>query len=346
MPESALAALATYPRVHFAHLPTPVEPLPNLSRYLGGPELWIKRDDQTGLAGGGNKARKLEFLLAAALAAGADCVITAGSTQSNHARQTAAAAARCALESHLVLYAPGGAPPAAATGNVLLDHLLGATIHWTAERAPYAESLARVEASLRAAGRRPYLIPYGGSNPTGILGYALAMQEWAAQARDLPPFDAHVFGTSSGGMQAGMLLGAHLCDLSTPLLGISIDAPADVLAPRVIDLAAGGAATLGLRWQPDAASVCINADYLGGGYAVMGAPEREAIQLLGRLEGILVDPVYTGRALGGLIDLIRRGTFITGQRVLFWHSGGMPALFAFGESLLRAVAGGPARDPS
>jgi D-cysteine desulfhydrase family pyridoxal phosphate-dependent enzyme len=327
--------LDTLPRVRLAHLPTPIEPLPNLSRFLGGPDLFIKRDDQTGLATGGNKARKLEFLLGQALQLGADSVITAGAVQSNHARQTAAGAARCGLDCHLVLRAPEGGPPRELTGNVLLDHVLGATIHWTTERAPYANTLSQVEAELRGAGKRPYVVPYGGSNPYGLLGYAVAMREYAAQARGFEPFDAHVFATSSGGTQSGMLLGAHLASLpdTTRILGISVDRPADQLVPEVVALANGGAELLGLNWRLDPSAVAVNDDYTGGGYAVIGDPEREAIRLLARHEGILADPVYTGRALAGLIDLVRRGEFVAGQSVLFWHTGGAAALFAFAREL-------------
>jgi L-cysteate sulfo-lyase len=328
--------LDSLPRVPLAHLPTPIDPLPNLTAYLGGPELYIKRDDQTGLATGGNKARKLEYLIAQALAADADTVITAGSTQSNHARQTAAAAARSGLECHLVLYTPDGIPPRRPSGNLLLSDLLGAVIHWTPERAPYAATIAQVESELLDAGRRPYVIPYGGSNAYGLLGYVAAMREFKAQARGMDPFDTHVFASSSGGTQAGMILGAALAELAptSRILGISVDMPAATLATNVARLANSAADLLGLDWQIDPAAVLVDDDYIGAGYAVVGNQEREAIRLLARHEGILLDPVYTGRAFAGLIDLIRRGELTTGQRVLFWHTGGTAALFAFGEDLL------------
>lgn len=334
--DGPFAVLDRMPRVRLAFLPTPIQPLPRLSAYLGGPTLFIKRDDQTGLATGGNKARKLEYLLAQAIEAGADCVITAGSTQSNHARQTAAGAASQGLTAHLVLYAPGGAPPAELSGNVLLDHLLGAVIHWTEERAPYTATIARVAESLRAAGHRPYVIPYGGSNAQGVLGYVEAMRELMGQIETPGWFDAHVFATSSGGTQAGMLLGAHLAGFpaTTRILGISVDAPATDLAPRVMALARAGAQWLGLDWEPEAGQVLINDRYCGAGYAVVTDQERQAIRLLARLEGILVDPVYTGRALAGLIDLIERREFGAGERVLFWHTGGTAALGAFARELL------------
>lgn len=323
------------PRVELAHLPTPIESLLNLSAHLGGPEVFIKRDDQTGLATGGNKTRKLEFLIAQALNHEADCVITAGSTQSNHARQTAAAAARYGLASHLVIYAPNGTPPAEQNGNLLLMQLLGATIHWTAERAPYTETIAQVEADLLAHEHRPYVIPYGGSNLYGALGYAVAMREFAAQARGLPTFDTHIVATSSGGTQAGMLLGAQLTELteSSEILGISVDAATEELAPRIQQIANAAAEELELDWTLELDQIEINDDYLGGGYAVVGDAEREAIRLLAQYEGILIDPVYTGRAFAGLIDLIRRGAFTRGQRILFWHTGGSAALFAFAHDL-------------
>ncbi|HEX3054474.1 MAG TPA: D-cysteine desulfhydrase family protein [Aggregatilineaceae bacterium] len=284
----------------------------------------MKRDDQTGLATGGNKTRKLEFLIAQALEAGADSVITAGSTQSNHARQTAAAAARCGLACHLVLYTPDGIPPQDLTGNLLLNHLLGATIHWTPERSPYTATITRVESDLRAEGHQPYVIPYGGSNAYGLMGYVTAMLECAAQGQ----FDTQVFATSSGGTQSGLLLGAHLAEIMGQLVGISVDRVQSDFRPDILSLVRGGANLLGLDWEPDPTAVIINDHYLGGGYAVIGDAEREAVHLLARTEGILIDPVYTGRAFAGLIDLIRRGTFTPGQRILFWHTGGAAALFA------------------
>jgi D-cysteine desulfhydrase len=323
--------------VSLAQLPTPIEFLPGLTDALGGPEIYVKRDDQTGLATGGNKTRKLEFLMAQALEANADSVITAGSTQSNHARQTAAAARKLGLEPHLVLYAPGGVAPESYTGNVLIDALVGAHFHWTEEHAPYRDTLARVESELKAQGRTPYLVPYGGSNAVGLMGYVEAMREYAKQSVDLGlHFDAQVFATSSGGTQAGMLLGAHLADVDpATVLGISVDEPAAHLAERVVALAESGAQLLNLdvEVQFDPASVRINDEFLGGGYAVVGDAEREAVRLAAHSDGLLVDPVYTGRALAGLIALIRWGDFTAGQRVLFWHTGGTAALQAFAADL-------------
>lgn len=321
--------MKTLPRLRIAHLPTPVEPMPRLAAALGGPALMIKRDDQTGLAMGGNKTRKLELLVAEAQAHGAQMLITAGAIQSNHCRQTAAAAARYGFECTLVLYppTPEDAIPAEgepATGNLLLDRLIGAQIVWT-QRQNRDQTLKDAFQTAWEAGKRPYLIPYGGSNATGAAAYALAMQEFLEQNQ---PVDWIVFPSSSGGTQAGLTLGARLFGFQGKVLGISVDEPAQVLKERVAGLATAAADLLGerLAFQPE--DILVNADYLGGGYGVMGALEQEAIRLFARNEGILLDPVYTGRAAGGLIDLIRRGFFTPGDRVLFWHTGGSPALFA------------------
>lgn len=309
------------PRLLFAHLPTPVEALPRLSAELKGPRLFIKRDDQTGLAFGGNKTRKLEFLLAEAQANGARTLITAGAAQSNHCRQTVAAAARFGLGCILVL---AGDSPAQASGNLLLDDLLGAEIVWTT-RAERDAALKRAFDAAWAAGRRPYLIPYGGSNPTGAAAYAYALQELKEQ---MPQVDWIVFASSSGGTQAGLVLGARLENWAGRILGISVDEPAEVLRARVAKLAEDTSELFGARIPFSPEELLVNSDYLGGGYGVMGAGEKEAIRLFARAEGILLDPVYTGRAAAGLIDLIRKGFFQPGESVLFWHTGGAPALFA------------------
>ncbi|MCX7708176.1 MAG: D-cysteine desulfhydrase family protein [Anaerolineae bacterium] len=328
-------------RFPLAFLPTPLHPLTRLGASLQPPtpnlQLWIKRDDQTGLAGGGNKTRKLELLVADALAQGAEMLLTTGAVQSNHCRQTAAAAARAGLACHLVL---GGQPPDAVTGNLLLDRLLGAEIHWTTRenRLPRLHALAE---ALRAAGRRPYVITYGGSDPVGATGYVLAIEELLAQSRELGlRVDAIVVASSSGGTQAGLMVGAWHLGWDVPILGISIDEPADRLRAHVADLATRTAAHLG--WSHTFAPSDIWADdsYLGGGYGVMGALERDAIFLMARTEGILLDPVYTGRAFGGLLDILRTRPEILARRdssgpvnVVFWHTGGSPALFAYAQEL-------------
>jgi D-cysteine desulfhydrase family pyridoxal phosphate-dependent enzyme len=315
------------PRVSLAHLPTPIEPLERLGAELGGPRLFVKRDDLTGLATGGNKARKLEFLLADALAHGADTVVTCGAAQSNQARQAAAAAARLGLRCVLVLLRPAGGGP--AQGNWLLDELLGAEIRWTDDRAQLGIAAEAVAEELRRGGKNPYLVPYGASNGYGVLGYVAAMEEIAAVGR----FDHIVVASSSGGTQAGLVLGARLLGYSARVLGISIDAAAAELKTTVAGLANEGAAQLGLKLVTSPAEIEVDAGYLGGGYGVVGGCEREAILLAARHEGLLLDPVYTGRAVGGLVDLIRRGVFAGNESVLFVHTGGTPALFAYADRL-------------
>ena len=321
-----------YPdRIHIAHLPTPLERMERLSKHLNGPDLYIKRDDQTGLATGGNKTRKLEFLVADALAQGCDHLITTGAPQSNHCRQTAAAAAKFGLGCTLVLR---GEKPARKSGNLLLDEILGAHIYWT-DAQHYPETIAEAADELRTMGRKPYVIPLGGSNVMGATGYALAMQELIEQlAAQHINVDFIVFASSSGGTQAGLVVGAEVYGFHGHILGISVDSPAEELRMQAAALATATATHLGLGMLPLAERVEVNDDYLGGGYAVVGETEREAIKLAAQLEGILLDPVYTGRAMGGLIDLIRWGAFTRGQSVLFWHTGGTAALPAFADKLV------------
>jgi L-cysteate sulfo-lyase len=323
----------TYPdRVHMAQLPTPLEKMSRLSKHLGGPEIYVKRDDQTGLATGGNKTRKLEFLVADALAQNCDYLITTGAPQSNHCRQTAAAAAQFGLGCGLVLRGESAGAP--MTGNLLLDRLLGAKLYWT-EGQPGSEVIARVAAEQRTLGRNPYLIPLGGSNVMGATSYVLAMKELTEQlAAERLNVDFIVFASSSGGTQAGIVLGAKVYDFRGQVLGISVDHDADSLKTIASALATATATHLGLGTLSVADSVHVNDDYLGEGYAKVGEPEREAIQLVAQMEGILLDPVYTGRAMAGLIDLIRWGAFTRGQKVLFWHTGGTAALPAFADKLL------------
>lgn len=313
------------PRVSIAHLPTPLEFLPRLTALLGGPPLWVKRDDQTGLATGGNKTRKLEFLVAEALAQGANTLITCGAAQSNHARQTAAAAARFGLSCALVLR---GWPPSQTQGNLLLDELLGAEIVWAGD-ALLTERMEAVAESLRTRDHRPYIVPYGGSNPVGVCGYVAAMEELLAQAAQMGiRFDHIVLASSSGGTQAGLMVAARALGYRGRILGISVDLPAEPLRRRMAELAAATADHLGLLLSFAPEDFAVEDGYLGGGYGVIGDLEREAIRLLARTEGLLLDPVYTGRAFGGLIDLIRRRMFSPQECVLFWHTGGVAGLFA------------------
>lgn len=311
------------PREEFAHLPTRIEALPRLTKLLGGPEILIKRDDQTGLAFGGNKTRKLEYLLADALAQGAKMVLTTGAAQSNHCRQTAAAAARCGLDCTLVLVGP---QPKRASSNLFLDHLLGARIVWT-EKEVRDITLQKVFQKAHEEGKNPYLIPYGGSNALGAYAYLKAFEELAEQLKNEIP-DWIVFASSSGATQAGLWVGSLLKGLSTNILGISVDEPEFQLKENVHRIAVELDEYQSLALKLDTDQIFVNDNYTGEGYGFMNDLDRSAIQLFARQEGILLDPVYTGRAGAGLIDLIRIGFFKKDQRVLFWHTGGTPALFA------------------
>lgn len=310
------------PRIRFAHLPTPIEELPRLSEALGGPRIFVKRDDQTGLAFGGNKTRKLEFLVAEAREQGAKVLISAGALQSNHCRQTAAAAAKFGMECILVLT---GQHPKQPSANLLLDHLFNADIVWVADRKDRAAVLQHTYETTLAGGNRPYLVPYGGSSATGALGYAFAVEELLLQG--LHP-DWIVFATSSGGTHAGLTLGARVFNCKSKILGISIDEPVGALKANVSALAGAAGEKLGEHIQFSGEDILANDDYCQAGYGVFGGQESEAICMFANYEGLLLDPVYTGRAAAGMIDLIRKDTFKKDDAVLFWHTGGQPALFA------------------
>lgn len=319
-------------RVALGHWPTPLAPMERLSKTLGGPRLYVKRDDLTGLAFGGNKTRKLEYLLGDALAEGATTLITTGAGQSNHARQTAAAAARHGLGCILVL--AGGAPEE-ISGNLLLDRLLGARLRWAGDRDRF-EVMQEEAASERVAGRVPYIIPYGGSNAIGAAAYANAVDELTRQCLRLSlALDHIVFASSSGGTQAGIVVGARANAFGGRVLGISVDPPGDTLTRSVYDLALLTADLLELRVDIEPERVQVTDAYLGAGYGALTDEVREAVQLVARTEGLLLDPVYTGKAMSGLIDMIRKGEFRTDETVLFWHTGGTPAIFAYGDALTR-----------
>ena len=322
------------PRLHFAHLPTPIEELPRLSKALGGPRLLVKRDDQTGLAFGGNKTRKLEFLVAEAQEQGAKMMISAGAIQSNHCRQTAAAAARFGFECTLVLT---GELPRQPSANLLLDQLFGARIVNVKDREDRDRILQETFDQAASEGKKPYLVPYGGSSPTGALGYAFAVEELMKQMAGFRSFqnfgsldrvDWIIFGTSSGGTHAGLVLGQRVFGCQGKALGISIDEPVEWLQKNVSALASSASEKLGERIEFAPAEVSANADYCAAGYGVLTGAEREAVRLFARHEGLLLDPVYTGRAAAGMIDLVRKGFFKKDETVLFWHTGGQPALFA------------------
>jgi L-cysteate sulfo-lyase len=326
-----IEACARFP---LAQLPTPIEELKSLSREIAGPELLIKRDDQTGLALGGNKTRKLEFLVGQALEQGADTLVTAGAAQSNHCRQTAAAAARAGLQCELLL---NGTKPELPNGNLLLDELLGARIHWV-QRSEREAKLSEIPDELRKQGGKPYVIPVGGSNGVGATGYLLAMMELAQQLDGINRRVDHVlFASSSGGTQAGIVVGARVTGFKGKLHGVSIDrddSESPTYEGELADIANETAKYVGFDAQFAAGDFTVAYDYLGGGYGIVSDLEREAIRLLASREGVILDPVYTGRAMGALLDLIRKKAFRSDETVLFWHTGGAPALFAYAKDLI------------
>lgn len=315
------------PRVPLAQLPTPLEEMPRFRQALGGgPRLLIKRDDQTGLATGGNKARKLEFAVAEALEQEADTLITTGGPQSNHCRQTAAAAAKMGL--HCVLVLGGNPIPRSQwNGNLLLNDLLGAQVRWVGDR-DRDVVLAETAEELRAAGRRPYVVPLGASYPIGAVGYVAATEELAEQLTEREEkVDCIVLTSGSGGTHAGVLVGIKALGLEIRVEGID-NAAIPAITQKVQSLAAETAAYLGLDLDFFEDDFIIHAAYGVTGYGVITDAEREAIRLLARTEGIIADPVYTGRALAGLIDLIRKNVYGPSETLLFWHTGGVAALFA------------------
>lgn len=324
--------LARFPRIHLAHLPTPLERMDRLSKELGGPELWIKRDDCTGLSTGGNKTRKLEFLMAEAEAEGADMVVTQGATQSNHARQTAAFAAKLGLDCHILLEDRTGYEDSnyRENGNVFLDYLHGAT----AEKRPAGLDMhAEMEAvadQLRSGGRKVYAIPGGGSNPTGALGYVNCALELVNQANERGlRIDRLVHATGSAGTQAGLVVGLQAMNANIPLLGIGVRAPKPKQEENVYKLAAATAEKLGCPGVVKREDVVANTDYVGEGYGIPTPGTIEAIEMFAQLEGILLDPVYSAKGAAGLIDLIRKGHFQEGERIVFLHTGGSAALFGY-----------------
>ena len=295
------------PRQSLGFFPTPIVELSKLSEALGGSKIFMKRDDNTGLALGGNKTRKLEFILGDALACGADTIITAGAAQSNHCRQTAAAAASLQLECHLVL---GGKKPDIVNGNLLLDQIFGCHIHWAGVNRK-GEDIPQIVEQLKQAGKKPYVVPYGGSNELGALAFVEALKEIETQRQGTgKSFTYIVFASSSGGTQAGLMLGKKMLDASYQIVGINIDKGETDKVPFdqfILSLANSTAKFIGVNHDFSEEDLILNSDYVGGGYGVIGHLENEAISLTAQTEGILLDPVYTGRAMGGLFDMIRTG---------------------------------------
>ena len=321
-----------FPRVRLAHLPTPLEPMDRLSALLGGPRIWIKRDDCTGLSSGGNKTRKLEFLMADALAKGSDTVITQGATQSNHARQTAAAAARLGLACHILLENRTGFADAAyrESGNVLLDRLHGAIVEERPSGADMTAEMELLAERLEEDGKRPYIIPGGGSNAIGALGYANCALEIVSQANDLDlRIDRIVHATGSTGTQAGLVAGLCALNAHIPVLGISVRSAASKQEEAVFALAERAAAELEASGSVQRYHVKANSDYVGEGYGIPTAGMIDAVALVARVEGILLDPVYTGKAMAGLIDLARNGFFNRDSNIVFLHTGGSAGLFGY-----------------
>ena len=324
--------LAKFPRVKLCQAPTPLELLPNLTRHLGGPQIWMKRDDLTGMGLGGNKVRKLESLAGDALDRGADHLVTQGAVQSNHVRQTAAVAAKLGLRCTAVLEHRIETNDSAYlnSGNVLLDRLLGVAIEYRPGGADMQAAIEEAGARLLRDGAKPYLIPGGGSNPVGALGYAAVALELLAQANELGlRIDRLVHATGSAGTQAGLVAGLHALSSPVRVLGIGVRNPRDKQEAAVLKLAQATAAHLGLDRPVPAEAVEANCDYVGPGYGHPTPGMIEAVQMVARTEGIFLDPVYSGKGMAGLIDLIRRGAFTGEHNVVFLHTGGSPSLFGY-----------------
>ncbi|WP_233972748.1 D-cysteate sulfo-lyase [Pectobacterium versatile] len=325
--------LARFPRLSLGHFPTPLEALPNLSAYLGGPTIYIKRDDATGLATGGNKTRKLEFLLADAQQQGADVIITQGATQSNHVRQTIAAAAKLGLKTKVLLEkrVEDYGEDYQRSGNVLLDNLLGGEIidHLPAGT-DMQQAMETLAESLRKEGLKPYVIPGGGSSPVGALGYVACAEELLFQSsQQRLRIDHIVHATGSTGTQAGLVTGLVATNSQIQLLGISVRAPKAKQEENVYALAQRTWQLLGIPGELPRSAVQVNSDYVGKGYGIPTEGTLEALRLLAQLEGILLDPVYSGKGMAGLIDLIRQGHFRADENIVFIHTGGSAGLFGY-----------------
>lgn len=326
--------LARHPRIRLGHYPTPLEYLPNLTRALDGPDLYIKRDDCTGLATGGNKTRKLEFLVADALQQKADTLITQGAVQSNHARQTAAAAAVMGMQCKILLEerVQDANDDYAHSGNIMLDKLLGAEI---VERLPAGTDMAAamqdLAARLRKQGHRPYIIPGGGSNAIGALGYVACAHELLQQSFDMGlRIDHVVHATGSAGTQAGLVAGLAASNSGIPVYGIGVRAARAQQEENVWKLALATLDHMGIDESVlERSDVVANTDYVGPGYGIATPAMIEAIQLAARTDAILLDPVYSGKGMAGLIDLIRKGHFKKGENIVFIHTGGTAGLFAY-----------------
>ncbi len=329
--------LDRFPRVPLCHRPTPIEPMLRLSAELGGPRLFVKRDDCTGLAGGGNKTRKLEFLVGEALSQNADMLVTQGAVQSNHVRQTAAAACRHSLKCHALLErrVPNRAATYEETANVFLDRLFGATLEYRPSGLDMNAEAEAVANRLRSEGHRPYFIPGGGSNPIGALGYVDVAQEILQQCRDEGlAFQWLVLATGSTGTHAGLLAGIHALGADLPIMGISVRQPRERQIGAVHRLSQATLKLIDAEPMPVERTI-VDDGYVGEGYGIPAPSTLEAISLVARMEGLLLDPVYTAKGMAGLIGLIRQGFFKASDRVLFLHTGGSAALSAYEDDIKR-----------
>lgn len=327
--------LSKFPRLRCGHWPTPLEPMLRLSEHLDGPELWVKRDDCTGLSTGGNKTRKLEYLVADAIEKQADVIITQGATQSNHARQTAALCAKIGIECHILLEDRTGYDDFdyKLNGNVLLDRLHGATVSRRPGGADMQAEMELMADGLKAKGRRPYVIPGGGSNPIGALGYVNAALELTTQLNEMSLEATHlVLATGSSGTHAGLIAGLSILNSPLKVVGFGVRAPKEKQEQMVFDLACKTAAMLGYDGIVKRDSVFADCDYVGAGYGLPTPAMVEAVTLLAQKEGLLFDPVYTGKGLSGMVDWIRKGRFSKSDKVVFLHTGGSAALFGYPET--------------
>ena len=361
MPEITLEALkqrlSLFPKKNLIHLPTPLARLDNLSRELGGPEIWIKRDDLTGIGFGGNKSRKLEFIVADALAKNADTLITWGSTQSNWCMQAAAAARRFGIRPVLLLFKTTDIRPD-YDGNLLLDFLLGADIRLREARKgkllaadAAIKAVEEVAAEVRGRGGNPYTVAVGGSmpglsmtQPLGALGYVAAFAELEEQARAARLDFTHVVhATGSGATQAGLVAGARALGRPVEVVGISVSDPKEAFTDIVLRILADTGRALGLVWGDKRDDVIVLDEYIKEGYGVVTPGVAEAIRLLFAGEGIVLDPVYTGKAMAGLVDLVKRRRFRQDDKIIFLHTGGTPALFPYREALVDLLSRGAAK---
>jgi L-cysteate sulfo-lyase len=328
--------LSKFPRVPLAHLPTPLEYLPRLSQHLGGPNIYVKRDDCTGLATGGNKTRKLEFSMGEAVEQGADTIISVGAVQSNHVRQTAAAACKLGMRCELLFErrVEEASDTYMNSGNVFLDRIYGANIREYDKGSDFDAEMEKVADEVREKGGKPYLIPGGASNCVGALGYVNCAIELLDQAEGQGlSIDHIVHATGSAGTQAGLIVGLKARDSQVPLLGIGVNVDRETQEGRVIKLAVETADYIGKPGIVADADVVANCDYVGDGYGVPTKAMNDAILLLARLEGLLFDPVYSGKGLAGMIDLVRTGKFASSKNIVFIHTGGSVGLFAYADQL-------------